>query len=153
MPDNFDIQYEGKDGRKHRTVMLHRTVLGSIERFMAILIEHFAGKLPLWLSPVQVRLITIANTFDKYAEKVREKLLENGIRVDVDYKSESMGKKIRDAQIDKIPLAVTIGEKEAKNQTLSIRTLDGKVKFDVKVNDFVEKVLKLINDRKINVYI
>ena len=149
MPDNFNIQYEGNDGKRHRTVMLHRTVLGSFERFIGILIEHFAGKFPLWLSPVQVRLLTVANAFDKYALNVKEKLESHNIRVELDFKHESIPKKVRNAQVDKIPLIVIVGEKEEKNQTVAVRTLDGKVKFGVKVNEFVKSVLKNIDGKEL----
>lgn len=148
MPQRFNLTYEGKDGRKHVPVMIHRTIIGSFERFLGILIEHYNGKFPLWLSPVQVRLLTINDKNKKFANEIKNNLIENGIRTELDDRTESIPKKVRDAQEDKIPLIVTIGDKEVKNKTLAIRTLDGKVKFGVKVNDFIKDLLKDIKEKK-----
>jgi len=148
MPQRFNLTYEGEDGRKHVPVMIHRTIIGSFERFIGILIEHYNGKFPLWLAPVQVRLLTINDRNKKFANEVKNTLIENEIRVELDDRTESIPKKVRDAQEDKIPLAITIGDKEDKNKTLAIRTLDGKVKFGVKVNDFIRNLLKEIKERK-----
>ncbi|MDP7116380.1 MAG: threonine--tRNA ligase [Candidatus Woesearchaeota archaeon] len=153
MPESFKISYEGSDGKKHRAVMLHRTVLGSLERFIGILIEHFAGKFPLWIAPTQVRLLTVSNKFDRYALNVKEKLEKHNMRVDFDSKPDSLPKKVRHAQLEKIPLIVTIGEKEEKDQSLAVRTLDGTVKYDVKINDFVNVVLKLIEEKSLEIKI
>jgi threonyl-tRNA synthetase len=151
MPDNFDIQYEGDDGKRHRAVMLHRTVLGSMERFMAILIEHFTGKFPLWLSPVQVRVVTVSNKFDSFAEDVVKKLEEHDIRVDFDNSPNPLPKKVRNAQLEKIPLVITIGEKEVTEQVLAVRTLDGKVSYGMKIPDFIQMVLAHISGKAIEI--
>jgi len=151
MPDNFDIQYEGDDGKRHRAVMLHRTVLGSMERFMAILIEHFTGKFPLWLSPVQVRVVTVSNKFDSFAEDVVKKLEEHDIRVDFDNSPNPLPKKVRNAQLEKIPLVITIGEKEVTEQVLAVRTLDGKVSYGMKIPDFIQMVFAHISGKAIEI--
>ncbi len=148
MPERFDLTYEGQDGRKHRPVMLHRTIYGAIERFLGILIEHYAGKFPLWLAPVQIRLLSLTDRNKKYVEKLEKEFKEFGIRVDVDTRSESMGKKVRDAQAELIPIIVTIGDKEQKSKTLAVRTLDGKVSFGIKTKIFLEKVQNSIKQRK-----
>ncbi|MBI2656060.1 threonine--tRNA ligase [Candidatus Woesearchaeota archaeon] len=152
-PQRFEVQYEGADNSKHNAVMLHRTVLGSLERFMGILIEHFEGKFPLWLSPVQIRILTVADRFNDYANKLKEKFDESNLRVEVDSRTESIGKKVREAQLDKIPLILTVGEKEENSGTVAVRTLDGKVLFDVKAEEFLSKVLDNIKEKKINVEI
>ena len=129
--------------------MLHRTVLGSLERFLGILIEHYAGKFPLWIAPVQVKILTVADRFEEYAKKLKERLESESIRVEIDSRSESMPYKVREAQSEKIPLILTVGEKEADNGTVAIRTLDNKVHFGVKTDDFVKKVLQNIKEKKI----
>jgi threonyl-tRNA synthetase len=141
MPEKFKIKYIGEDGSKHQPVMIHRAIYGSIERFFGILIEHYAGKFPLWLSPVQARIITVADRFDLYAKKIKEELDKNSIRSELDLRKESVGYKVREAQMQKIPLIINVGEKEEKNNTVAVRTLDGKVKFNVKVKDLVKQIV------------
>jgi len=147
MPEKFDLTYEGSDGKKHRPIMLHRVVYGSLERFMGILIEHYAGKFPLWLSPVQVIILPIADRHFDYAKEISEKLIEKNIRVEIDDRSESISKKVRDAQMQKIPIMLTVGDKEQENRSLAIRTLDGKVEFGVKIDQFTENILEKIKKR------
>ena len=148
MPDKFDLFYIGEDGQKHRPVMIHRVIYGSIERFFGILIEQYAGKFPLWLSPVQVRVITVADRFNKYAEDIKKKLEEKGLRVEMDYKSESVSYKVREAQLAKVNYILVIGEKEVKDKTVNVRTRENKVLGPVKVGDFIEKCLKEIEEKK-----
>lgn len=148
MPELFDLVYIAEDGKKHRVTMLHRTLYGSLERFFGILIEHYAGKFPLWLAPVQVRIMTVADRFTNYANELAEQMRDAGLRVDIDARTESVGKKVREAQVDKIPLAITIGEKEEQAKTLAVRTLDGKVAFGLKMEDFLKKVQKSIDGKK-----
>ncbi|BCS81712.1 threonine--tRNA ligase [Anaerocellum diazotrophicum] len=121
MPERFDLYYIGEDGAKHRPVMLHRVVFGSIERFIAILTEHFAGAFPVWLAPTQIKIIPVSDNFNDYATKVSQVLKENGFRVEEDFRSETVGYKIRDAQLQKIPYMVIVGEKEQKDNTISVR--------------------------------
>ncbi|ADQ07596.1 threonyl-tRNA synthetase [Caldicellulosiruptor hydrothermalis 108] len=121
MPERFDLYYIGEDGAKHRPVMLHRVVFGSIERFIAILTEHFAGAFPVWLAPTQIRVIPVSDNFNDYAAKISQTLKENGFRVEEDYRSETVGYKIRDAQLQKIPYMVIVGEKERRENTIAVR--------------------------------
>ncbi len=127
LPQRFDIDYVGADGGKHRPIMLHRVVFGSIERFIGILIEHFAGKFPAWIAPVQVKVLTISEKYDEYARKVAKALEDKDIRVELDMRSEKLGYKIREARMSKVPYIVIIGENEEKNQTVSVRQRDAEV--------------------------
>lgn len=121
MPEKFDMTYIGPDGNEHRPVMLHRTILGSLERFMGILIEHYAGAFPFWLSPIQVRIVPVKEEHGPYAVEVGSRLKSLGYRVEKDIRDEKLGKKIRDAQLEKIPYMVVIGSREVENMTLSVR--------------------------------
>ncbi len=147
-PERFDLTYEGKDGKKHRPVMIHRVVYGAIERFLGILIEHYAGKFPLWLSPIQVKILTLTDRNKEFALEVYNNLKYNNIRVELDDRSESIGKKVRDSQLEKINYSITIGDKEQENNTLAIRTLDGKVQFGVKLDQFINNILDEIKEKR-----
>lgn len=149
LPERFNATYVGADNSKHKVVMIHRALLGSIERFIGILVEHYAGKLPLWLAPVQARILTVADRFGSYADKIKEEFEKNSIRVEVDARTESVSYKVREAQHQKIPLILTVGEKEEKNGTVAVRTLDNKVYFDVKADALVKGALKNIEEKKI----
>lgn len=152
MPQRFGLKFMGMDGEnKYTPVMIHRALFGSLERFIGILTEHFAGKFPLWLSPVQVRMLTINDSCNSYAQKLLEDLKKNFIRVEIDEDSETMNKKVRKAQLDKVPLILTIGEKEQLNNTVAVRTLDGKVLFGINRESFIEQVVKLVKDRSLEV--
>ncbi len=144
MPERFELEYVGPDGAKHRPVMLHRVVYGAVERFIAVLIEHYAGKFPLWLSPAQVTILTVADRFDPYAQELRSYLEEKGIRVEVDSRTESIPKKVRDAQLQKVPLTVTVGEKELASHTLAVRTLDGKLTFGLAWEQFRDAIAQAV---------
>ncbi|MBU0472115.1 MAG: threonine--tRNA ligase [Nanoarchaeota archaeon] len=147
MPERFDLTYEGNDGKKHRPVMLHRAVLGSLERFLGILIEHYGGKLPLWLSPEQARIITVADRFVKYAETMAEEMKEQHIRVEVDDRAESIGKKIREAQLSKVNYILVVGEKEEKDKTVNVRTFYNKVLGAKKTSTFIKEIQKEIDEK------
>lgn len=151
LPERFDLTYEDKDGTKHRPVMIHRVIYGSLERFFGVLIEHFAGKFPLWLSHVQVRILTVSDQFNEYGVKLKELFEAENIRVDIDSRTESVPKKVRDAQMDLIPLVLTVGEKETSSNTVAIRTLDGQVKFGVSTDEFIKKVKELIRSKAIEI--
>lgn len=122
LPQRFDISYVGEDGMQHRPIMVHRVVFGSIERFIGILIEHFAGKFPVWLAPVQVKILPIADRFHDYANGVEEALKQQGIRCEVDYRAEKIGYKIREARLDKVPYMLIVGQKEADEGKVSVRS-------------------------------
>lgn len=147
LPERFELHYEDKDGTRKQPIMIHRALLGSLERFMAILIENYAGKFPLWLAPEQVRIVTVSDAFNSYAEEVAEKLRKNDVRVHVDDRAESIGKKVREAQINYVPLILTVGEKEKESKTLAVRTLDGKIKFGMRIDEFILKVTSLIEEK------
>lgn len=124
LPQRFDIDYIGADGEKHRPIMLHRVVFGSIERFVGILLEHYAGKFPAWIAPVQVKVLPVSDKYNDYARKVEKALEENDIRVEVDVRSEKLGYKIREARMDRVPYMIITGENEKNNASVSVRQRD-----------------------------
>ncbi len=147
LPERFDLTYKGADNEKHRPIMIHRVVYGSMERFFGILVEHFAGRFPLWLAPVQAILLPINQDLAPYAQEIKRLFEAHAIRCEVDQRSETLKKKIREAQLNYIPLIITIGDKEKAENVLSVRTLDGKVKMGMTHNEFLTTVSKHIKDR------
>ena len=144
MPERFDLTYIGEDGEKHRPVMLHRVIFGSIERFIGILIEHFAGAFPTWLAPVQVKLLPISDAHKEYAKQVQQELEQNGIRVEVDDRQEKIGYKIREAQLQKVPYMLIIGDKEVEANAVGVRSRkDGDI-GQMSCKDFLVKLQKEI---------
>jgi len=150
LPERFDLTYKGKDNEKHRPIMIHRVIYGSLERFFGILVEHFAGKFPLWLAPVQVILLPINQDLADYAGQIKSELEACKIRCEVDKRSETLKKKIRDAQLNYIPLIITIGDKEKESGTLSVRTLDGKVRMGLSMDEFVKSIIHHVKERILN---
>ena len=150
LPERFDLTYKGKDNEKHRPIMIHRVIYGSLERFFGILVEHFAGKFPLWLAPVQVILLPINQDLADYAGQIKSELEACKIRCEVDKRSETLKKKIRDAQLNYIPLIITIGDKEKESGTLSVRTLDGKVRMGLSMDEFVTSVTHHVKERTLD---
>lgn len=142
MPERFDLTYIGKDGEKHRPIMIHRVAYGSIERFIGILIEHYAGKFPVWLAPVQAKILPISDKFMDYAKDIESKLFDAEIRVALDDRAEKIGYKIREAQMEKVPYMVIVGEKEVESGEISIRYRDSGETESMKVEDFVARVAK-----------
>ena len=124
LPQRFEAEYIGADGEKHRPIMIHRVVLGSIERFMGILIEHFAGKFPLWLSPVQVKVLPLSDKFVDYAKAVENGLKAEGLRCEIDFRPEKIGYKIRTARLERVPYMLIVGEKEVESNSVSVRKRD-----------------------------
>lgn len=149
MPERFDATYIGADGAKHRPIMIHRTIFGSIERFIGILTEHFAGAFPLWLSPVQVSILPVNEAYNDYAEQVRDKLEELGIRTEVDGRNEKLGLKIREAQLQKVPYMFVIGSKEQEAGGVGIRTRSGE---DLGLVSFEDAAAKLTEEIKNKTY-
>ena len=147
LPERFDLGYIDHNNQKQRPVMIHRVVYGSIERFFGILVEHFAGRFPLWLAPVQAILLPINDSLIPFAGQIRERFEQAGIRTETDNRSESLNKKVREAQLSRIPLIVTLGDREKETGTLSVRTLDGKVHQAVAMEAFLDKVRTLIKSR------
>nr|WP_255547831.1 threonine--tRNA ligase [Crassaminicella indica] len=149
LPQRFDLTYIGKDGEKHRPVVIHRVAFGSIERFIGILIEHFAGKFPTWLAPVQVKVLPIADKFMDYAQKIVEMMKEKGIRVEIDDRNEKIGYKIREAQLEKVPYMIIIGEKEQTSNTISVRSRDEGELGSQEIQSFIKRVEDEIKNRKL----
>ena len=148
--ERFELSYQDKDGKENKEVfVIHRAPLSTHERFMAFLIEHFAGKSPLWLSPVQVKVVNITERNLDYSKKIFERLKKEDIRVELDERSESLSKKVRDAQIEKVNFVITIGDKEEEKKTLAIRDREGKTEFNVNLEDFIKKIKEQINARTI----
>ena len=149
MPQRFEIEYTGADGAKHRPIMIHRVCFGSIERFIGILIEHYAGKFPVWLAPVQVKVLSVSEKSRDYAAKITKAFFDAGIRVENDARDEKIGYKIREAQLQKVPYMLVIGEKEAEDGTVvAVRSRDAGDLGVMKTEDFIAKVLKQTADRE-----
>lgn len=149
LPQKFELHYIDHNGEKKTPVVIHRAILGSMERFLGIAIEHFSGKFPLWLSPVQVKVVTVADRHIEAAQKIASELKSNGIRVEVDERTETIGKKVREAQMQKINYVVTVGDKEIEQNTLAIRSRAGQVRFGVKTNEFISELLDEVNNKEI----
>ena len=147
LPLRFNAEYTGSDGQKHRPIMIHRVVFGSIERFIGILIEHYAGKFPTWLSPVQVKLIPITDRNSEYIDKLAAELRSHGIRVSEDKRQEKVGYKIREAQMAKIPYMIIVGDQEQENGTVSVRRRDESKNDVMSVEDFVSMIVKEIETK------
>lgn len=147
LPERFDLTYIGKDGEKHRPIMIHRVIYGSVERFFGILVEHFAGKFPLWMAPIQAIVLPMNDDLVPYSNEVRAILADQGLRTVIDDRTESLKKKVRDAQLNYIPLILTIGAKEKEAGTLSVRTLDGKVRYGVTHESLLNQALANIKER------
>ena len=148
MPEKFELFFINEKDEREMPIMLHRVVYGSMERFIGILIEHFAGAFPLWLSPEQVRILAVGENFNKYAEEVHRKLVESGIRSKLDLSNETVSYKVRNAQMQKVNYIVIVGEKEKNNKTIAVRERNGKVRFNEKIDGFVEKLRKEIDEKK-----
>ena len=149
MPQRFDISYVGSDGEKHRPVMIHRVIFGSIERFIGILIEHFAGKFPLWLAPVQVKLMTVTEKFTDYALEIAEQFKAAGLRVEADIRNEKIGYKIREARNERTPYMCIIGEREVEAGTVTVRSSKAGELGEMKPEELQEKLLKEIADKTV----
>ena len=147
LPERFELEYTGADGEKHRPVMIHRVVLGSIERFIGVITEHFAGAFPTWLAPVQVKILPIADRHHEYANKVKAELEKVGIRVEVDERQEKIGYKIREAQLKKIPYMLVVGDKEAEECTVSVRSRKDGDKGSEKVSDFLAAIIEEVKTK------
>ena len=147
LPQRFDVNYIGEDGQEHMVAMVHRTVLGSMERFLASLIEHYGGAFPVWLAPVQVRIVPVADRHLDYANELETRLKDDAIRAEVDSRSERMNLKIRQAQLEKIPYVLVIGDREAASNTVSVRLRDGSQLNDQSLDSFKETVKSAIIEK------
>lgn len=148
LPEAFQLKYVGEDNSEHRPVMLHRAILGSLERFIGVYLEHTAGHLPVWLSPVQVMILNVTDRVNEYCENLQKTLVTEGVRVEFDRKNEKLNYKIREAQMQKIPYMIIVGDQEAQNGKVSIRLRDGKMINGIEMNSFVNHITKEIEQRK-----
>ena len=148
LPGRFDLEYVGADDKRYTPVMIHRVVFGSIERFIGILTEHFAGKFPTWLSPVQVRILPIADRHNEYCEQLRRKLDEKGVRCEIDTRAEKTGYKIREAQLQRIPYMLIVGDNEVNENTVSVRSRDRGDLGVLNADEFVGDVYAEIKERR-----
>jgi len=142
------LNYVGKDGKKYRPIMLHRVILGSLERFMGTLLEHYKGLLPVWLAPEQVRIIPVTGRTYTYAKKIKQILDAQNIRSNLEARSEKVGYKIRQAEIERIPYMLIVGDKEEKNSTLSLRSKQEGDLGQIKIDKFLQKIKKQIDSYK-----
>ena len=147
LPARFGLEYVAEDGSRKQPVMVHRALFGSIERFFGVLIEHYAGAFPVWLSPVQVALIPIAERHAEYANKVADQLKVAGVRVQVDARNEKMNAKIREHALQKVPFLLVVGDKEAESGRVNVRTRGKEKTEDLATADFAAKIQKLISDK------
>ena len=148
LPQRFELEYIGSDGGKHRPIVIHRVIFGSIERFIGILIEHFAGKFPVWLSPIQVKVLPISDSFMEYGHEVIDKLRKYGIRCEIDNRSEKIGYKIREARNERIPYMIIVGEKEKNHENISLRSRDMGEEGSTSLEEFITRVLKEDQEKK-----
>ena len=150
LPERFDLTYTGADGEKHRPVMIHRVVLGSIERFIGILTEHFGGAFPLWLSPVQAKILTITDRSDEMAKALAARLEKEGIRTELDLRNEKIGFKVREAQMMKIPYMLVLGDKEVEQNVVNVRTRKGETIGNMSIDDLVAKLKHEIETKAVD---
>ena len=149
LPERFELEYVGEDGEKHRPVMIHRVVLGSIERFIGVITEHFAGAFPVWLAPVQVKLLPITDRATEYAKRIAEALDKAGFRVEVDERNEKVGKKIREATLEKIPYMLVVGDRDMENNTVSVRLRSGEDVGAMSLEDFTARIRQDVDTKAI----
>ena len=147
LPEKFDLTYVGEDGQKHRPVMIHRVVYGSIERFIGILIENYAGAFPTWLAPVQVKILPITDRHMDYAFELKKKMFDLGLRVEVDDRNEKVGYKMREAQVKKIPYMLVVGDQEMESGTVNMRKHGEKDTATMPVDEFIAYIQKNIADK------
>src|SRR5579883_2438851 len=147
LPRRFGLEYTGADGKPHTPVMVHRALLGSIERFFGVLIEHYAGAFPVWLSPVQAVVIPISERHAEYANKVAAQLKAAGVRVEVDARNEKMNAKIREHALQKVPFLLVVGDKEAEAGRVNVRTRGKEKTEDMPATEFLSRISKLIRDK------
>ncbi len=150
LPKRFELTYTGSDNKEYTPIVIHRAIFGSLERFIGILLEHLNGSLPLWLSPIQVRVINFTDRNIKSSEKALKEIKEEipGLRIDSDFRNTTVNDKVRDAEMQKIPYIIVIGEKEEKSKTLAVRERGKKPEFGVKTKEFIQELKEKIEKRK-----
>jgi len=149
LPEKFDVSYINEKGKKEQPIMIHRALLGSIERFVGVLLEHFSGALPLWLSPVQLEIINVGSGHRQYAKEIYSQLLENNIRASISDENLTVSKRIREAEIQKIPYILIVGDKELKNKTVNVRHYRRGQEGEIKIEKLIEKLKKEIENKTI----
>ena len=147
LPERFDVNYIASDGKKHKVVMVHRTVLGAMERFVGCLLEHYAGDFPLWLAPTQVKVLPITDAHDEYSKKIKDQLAEIGIRADCDLRNEKTGFKIREGNLEKIPYLLIIGDRELEEETVSVRSRKNGDEGSLPLSEFLVRVEREAKDK------
>jgi len=150
LPDRFGLEYVGADNKPHRPIMIHRVLFGSVERFFGVLIEHYAGAFPLWLAPVQVVVLTIADRVNLYAERVARALRQAGLRVELNARGDKIGAKIRDAQLQKVPFMLVLGDREAEAETVAVRERSRGEIGVMPLEEFERLALRLIRSRAVS---
>jgi threonyl-tRNA synthetase len=151
LPERFDINYVGSDGQKHRPIMIHRALLGSLERFIGILIEHYSGRFPVWLAPVQAVLVSVSEEQSAFVDELREKLLKLGMRIETDTRNESVSYKVRDTIEKKVPYIGVIGEKEIKGKMISVRKRGENQPAQMEMDDFIRMIQEKIQSRELDI--
>lgn len=150
LPERFDVNYIGADNKEHRPIMIHRALMGSLERFIGVLIEHYAGAFPIWFAPTQARILNITDDQAEYCEKVYDELRKGGVRIEKDLRNEKLNYKIREAQVNKIPYMLIVGEKEKESGTVTVRMRDGKNLPPMSIEEFIEKIDQECRDQRGN---
>jgi len=148
LPERFDLTFTNEKGKKEKVFIIHAAIMGAIERLLAVLIEHYAGAFPVWLSPVQVNIVPISEKYHDYAQKVYESLKESGIRTELNNTNDTLGKRIRESEMQKVPYILVVGEKEIKEKSVAVRQRGTKDIKVVKINTFIKKIKKEVEDRK-----
>ena len=149
MPERFDLSFVNEQGEKERPVVIHRAISGSLERFMGVMIEHFGGAFPLWLAPVQIQIIPVAEKFNDYAFELKKRFSQQDLRASVDDSSDSFSKKIRNAEMMKVPYILIVGEKEEAASSVSVREFRSKKQYEKSVSDFISQVTSERKERKL----
>ena len=149
LPQRFELEYVGSDGEKHRPIVIHRVIFGSIERFIGILIEHFAGKFPTWLAPVQVKVLPISDKFNDYSEEIKSELEKSGIRVEMDYRNEKIGYKIREARNERVPYIVVVGEKEENEKKISLRSRKNGDEGSLELKELIDRINDEVKNKEL----
>ena len=149
MPERFDLSFVNEQGEKERPVVIHRAISGSLERFMGVMIEHFGGAFPLWLAPVQMQIVPVAEKFNDYAFELKKRFSQQDLRASVDDSSDSFSKKIRNAEMMKVPYILIVGEKEEAASSVSVREFRSKEQYEKSVSDFISQVTSERKERKL----
>lgn len=149
LPERFDLSFVNEQGDNERPVVIHRAIAGSMERFMGVMIEHFAGAFPLWMAPIQMMIVPVADVFNDYAESCNQELRTRNLRAKVDYSSDSFAKKIRNAELLKIPYILIVGEKEVSDSSVSVRVYKTKEQYTMSLEEFIAKIESEVKEREL----